>query len=191
MATEARTKLLEALLEYAAASGLANASLREIADGVGTSHRMLIHHFGSKDGVLVAVVAEMERRQQAALTELAESPAIAAPDGLWSVWQRWSDPGLVPFERLFFELYGQAITGKPWAVRLLDGVVDDWIEPVAAALRASGAAADPDHIDARLAIAVTRGLLLDLFATGDRTATDAAMRRFVARMADAGGPVVS
>ncbi|UYM07663.1 TetR/AcrR family transcriptional regulator [Solicola gregarius] len=182
MPTEARTKLVDALLEYAEANGIAHASLRDIATGVGTSHRMLIHHFGSKEGVLVAVITEMERRQQAALTTLADGPDLAAPDGLWSVWERWADPDLMPFERLFFELYGQALTGRPWAVRLLDGVVDDWIEPVVAVLRAAGFAGT-DDTDARLAIAVTRGLLLDLLATGDRTATDAAMRRFVDRWA--------
>ena len=181
MSSEARESLLGSVLEYARTNGLAHASLRDVAAGVGTSHRMLIHHFGSKEGVLVAVVSEMERRQRAALAEL--SAALTDADGLWLVWQRWADPDLAPFERLFFELYGQALAGRPWAVRLLDGVVDDWIAPVAAALRASGAVPDADDTDARLAVAVTRGLLLDLLATGDRAAVDAAMRRFVAHVA--------
>ena len=170
-----RTNLLDDLIEYAGQHGLAHASLREIADGVGTSHRMLIHHFGSKDEVLAAVVAEVERRQRDAVREVTSSTSEV--DDLWQLWERWADPGLAPYERLFFELYGQALQGKPWATPMLDNAVADWLEPIAKVLGAAGVAAD--DASARLAIAVTRGLILDLLTTGDRAAVDAAMRRFV------------
>jgi AcrR family transcriptional regulator len=45
-----RDALLEKVVAYAAANGIAGRSLREIAAGVGTSHRMLLHHFGSREG---------------------------------------------------------------------------------------------------------------------------------------------
>lgn len=169
----ARDELLESVIAYAGTHGIAHASLRGIAAGAGTSHRMLVHHFGSKEGVLVAVVREVERRQRQALEEL------IAGDGfdVWEFWERFADPGLAPFERLFFELYGQALQGRSWAAPLLDGVVDDWLEPVGAALRTATAGAGP--ADARLAVAVVRGLLLDLLATGDHQAVRAAMRRFM------------
>ena len=56
----AKDALLERVLAYAAAEGMADKSLREIAAGVGTSHRMLLYHFGSREGVLVAIVAEVD-----------------------------------------------------------------------------------------------------------------------------------
>lgn len=173
--TDPRTRLLDDVIAYAGEHGLSHASLREIATGVGTSHRMLIHHFGSKEDVLTAVVDEVERRQRAAMRDLAEG--ASDPEGLWPIWQRWCDPRLAPYERLFFELYGQALQGRPWAKPLLDRAVHDWIEPIAEALESSGA--DSDAATVRLTIAVTRGLLLDLLATGDREAVDAAMERFV------------
>jgi hypothetical protein len=40
---------------------------------------------------------------------------------------------------------------------------------------------------ARLGVAVVRGLLLDLLATGDRAGVDAAMERFIAAFADRDG----
>lgn len=175
MTRTAQAKLLDDLIEYAGRHGLSQASLREIATGIGTSHRMLIHHFGSKEGVLVAVVGEVERRQREAVRELGEH--TGDPNGLWPIWERWCDPQLAPYARLFFELYGQALQGRSWATPLLDGAIDTWIAPVAQALAASGADSDPAAV--RLAIAVTRGLLLDLLATGDRAAVDEAMRRFV------------
>lgn len=175
MTADPRAKLLDELIRYAGRHGLSHASLREIALGVGTSHRMLIHHFGSKEGVLVAVVAEVERRQREAVRDVAH--AVSDSDGLWPIWQRWCDPQLAPFERLFFELYGQALQGRSWALPLLNGVVDDWLAPIGEVLARAGANADPASV--RLTVAVTRGLLLDLLATGDRAAVDAAMRRFV------------
>ena len=63
---------------------------------------------------------------------------------------------------------------------LLDGIVDAWVEPAAQILAAHGFA-EP-HAIARLGIAVTRGLLLDLLATGDRAAVDAAMEVHIASL---------
>ena len=55
--------------------GIGDRSLREIAEAVGTSHRMLLHHFGSRDELLLAIVDEVERRQMASLPEANTEPA--------------------------------------------------------------------------------------------------------------------
>ena len=44
--SQARDRLLDAAVEHALTKGIADLSLREIAAGIGTSHRMLIYHFG-------------------------------------------------------------------------------------------------------------------------------------------------
>jgi len=72
--------------------------------------------------------------------------------------------------------------GTPGPARdagLLDDVVDAWVEPIAAYAIARGGTADTARADARLGIAVTRGLLLDLLATGNRAAVDAALERHI------------
>src|SRR5262249_8544846 len=93
-------------------------------------------------------------------------------------WRRLTDPALDPHERLFFELYGQALQGRPWAASLLDGIVDDWIGPMRGLLVAAGSPPTTADTDPRLAVAVARGLVLDRLAPGDRTAVTAAMARF-------------
>ena len=65
--SQARDRLLGAAVEHALTEGIVDLSLREIAVGIGTSHRMLIYHFGSREGLLVAVVREVERRERQAL----------------------------------------------------------------------------------------------------------------------------
>ena len=43
-----RRELLDALIAEFAAGGIGDRSLRRVAEAVGTSHRMLLHHFGSR-----------------------------------------------------------------------------------------------------------------------------------------------
>ena len=61
---QAKARLLEAAVGHALNEGIVDLSLREIASAIGTSHRMLIYHFGSREGLLVAVVREVERRER-------------------------------------------------------------------------------------------------------------------------------
>ena len=58
-----RDELLAAVVADCAEHGLGHRSLRDIAGHVGTSHRMLIHHFGSREALMVAVVEAVEARQ--------------------------------------------------------------------------------------------------------------------------------
>ena len=142
---------------------------------------MLIYHFGSKEGLLVEVVRAMEATQRRALAGLAE--ARADKELGWDFWQQISDPRLHSFSRLFFEIYGQALQHRSWAEPLLEGVVDDWIAPATKIVVARGVPEEDAPAEARLGIAVARGLLLDLLATGNRPAVDAAAALFFARYA--------
>jgi hypothetical protein len=63
-------------------------------------------------------------------------------------------------------------------------VVDGWLEPVTALFEARGFAPAAARAEARLGLAVVRGLLLDLLTTGDRAGADAALERFAARYDD-------
>ena len=175
-----RQRLLENAIEYVAHNGLSDVSLRTLATALGTSHRMLIHHFGSKEGLWVAIVREVERRQRAVLADMI--PAVAGQpveEAMRAWWRHISDPSLWPNERLFYELYGQAIQGRPHTAEMLDGIIEDWLEPAVQINLALGLEVEQARAHARLGIAVTRGLLLDLVATRDVEGVDAAMDAFI------------
>src|SRR4051812_22098826 len=157
---DSRRKLLDAAIAHIAGRGISDLSPRALAAAIGTSHRMLIHHFGGREGLWVAVVREVEARQRAALGDLVPDPAASLGEAMRAWWTHISNPSLWANERLFFEIYGQALQGRPGTTELLDGIVDAWLEPGAAALQAHGFA--EGRALARLGIAVTRGLLLDL-----------------------------
>jgi hypothetical protein len=97
------------------------------------------------------------------------------------MWRRLADPSLWPKERLFFEIYGQALQRRPGTAGLLDDIVDSWVEPMVEYARQRGLDPDATRVEARLGVAVCRGLLLDLLATGDRAAVDAAVERYIAQ----------
>ncbi len=178
---EAGARLLERIVDHLAARGIGDLSLRQLAAAVGTSHRMLIYHFGSKEGLLVAVVRAVEANQRALLASLRAGDVAELGQAFW---RALTDPALRAHERLFFELYGQAAQGRPGTTALLDGIVDSWVEPVAELERARGHSPEEARTRARLGLAVARGLLLDLVATDDEEGVTAAMDLFLKMMAD-------
>jgi AcrR family transcriptional regulator len=183
----AREQLLERAIAYISDRGISDLSLRELGTAIGSSHRMLIHHFGSREGLWVEVIRAVEAQQRESLPDLVPDP-VADPAGAMRAWWRHiSDASLWPNERLFYELYGQALQGRPGTEELLDGIVDSWLPPAVAVYTASGMDEATATAHARLGVAVTRGLLLDLLATGNRAAVDAAMERWIALTLRPGG----
>jgi AcrR family transcriptional regulator len=174
-----RQRLLDEAIEYVAANGMSDVSLRALAAALGTSHRMLIFHFGSKEGLWVEIIRTVERRQRELLGEILPDPSEPVGEAMRAWWKHISDPSLWPNERLFFEVYGQALQGRPHTTELLDGIVESWLEPISAINVALGVPEPLARAHARLGIAVTRGLLLDLLATRDRAGVNAAMEAFI------------
>jgi AcrR family transcriptional regulator len=166
MATsQARERLLAAAIEQAMRGGIADMSLRELAAAIGTSHRMLLYHFGSREGLMTAIAGAVEEAQRA---EVSQSITTSAGDARL-LWQHFTDPQLWPAERLFFELYGQALQGRPGTEGFLENAIEPWVAELASVyIREAGLDEKTARAEARLAVAVTRGLLLDLLATGDR-----------------------
>src|SRR6185437_803715 len=92
----ARDRLLAVAVDRAMDGGIADLSLRELAAAIGTSHRMLLYHFGSREGLLAAVTLAVEAAERASLAEV--GPVSA--DDARRFWARYSDPRLWPQERL-------------------------------------------------------------------------------------------
>jgi AcrR family transcriptional regulator len=167
-----KQELLDAIVAELARGGIGDRSLRDIGAAVGTSHRMLIHYFGSREGLLTEVVRKVEADQRLLL----ESLDLAPNDALDQMWQRLRDPVLWPAERLFFECYARATRGEAPFASLLPGLVEDWLD-FAIRLRLVWPGDDrTERARARAGLAMFRGLLLDLVATEDREGVDDAFR---------------
>ena len=143
-------KLLDAATAHLREHGLHDTSLRQLAAAIGTSHRMLIYHFGSFEGLLVAIVERSEDEERERFRSLVGDEPLDRASLLRAMWRHLSDPELASQERLFFELYGQALHGRPGTEGFLDRVVSTWLDEsvrlarrpgvTAAAAKARGAA---------------------------------------------------
>lgn len=171
--SDPRSRLLDAVIDHFSRHGIGDVSLRALAAEVGTSHRMLIYHFGSKDGLLAEVVRAVEAQQRVALEALLADADLPPSEQARRFWQRVADATMV-HGRLFFELTGQALQGRPHTEALLDDLVDVWLGPLTELCARGGISTADAPVFARLSLGAARGLLLDLLATGDRAAVDKA-----------------
>ena len=172
----AREDLLAKALTWFARNGVGDTSLRALAADLGTSHRMLLYHFGSREGLLTAVVEAVERDERAALEDLLEASDDPYAAGA-AFWVHVADRAGV-FAPLFFELAGHAMQGKPYAVSLRTWLAEGWGEVLTTAYQSVGLDADRAAQLARLSLAMARGLLFDVAVTGDRPGADRAMAAY-------------
>jgi AcrR family transcriptional regulator len=175
----ARERLLDRAVRHALAHGLRDTSLRSIATELDTSHRMLIYHFGSAEGFWDAL---LDRLRLQDLRQLARATAPGRLPKLEQIWEQLSAPRHLPQVRLLFQIYGRALQDRTRFARFRRQVVAGWIDTIAGALQQHfGLSAASARREARLNLAVMRGLLLDLLTTGDREGTTAALHEYARR----------
>jgi AcrR family transcriptional regulator len=172
----ARDDLLARVVAWFAEHGVGDTSLRTLATGIGTSHRMLNYHFGSREGLLGAVVEAVEQAEHAALVELAATHDDPFEAGA-AFWTRVADRAEV-FAPLFFELSTHAMRGQPHAAGLRAWLRTGWLDALTDGYLDLGLPPDRARTLALQSLAMARGLLFEVAVTGERAAADLAMSRW-------------
>lgn len=170
-------ELLERAYAYSLTHGLGDLSLRPLATAIGSSPRVLLFLFGSKDGLVRELLARarademafLERVRGGSLAEMAEA-----------VWAWLAAPEHRALLTLWLEGYSRSLVAPdgPWA-EFARTTVEDWL----AVLAETGA----DRAQSTLVLAVLRGALLDLLATGDVERTTAAVTSMLHELPVEGG----
>jgi AcrR family transcriptional regulator len=172
-----RARTLAAAADYVLEHGLAGLSLRPLASALGTSTRMLLYDFSSKEELIIAVLAEIRHREAAMLAAHTDAPGASGPELIRAVWDWAGSAERTSFMRLFFEVYIEAIADPGTYSQQGRAMVTEWLDQFGAAL--AGTPADAaGTASATLVIAVLRGLLLDRLSTGDQERTDRALDLF-------------
>ncbi len=177
-----RSELLELAYRYVLEHGVAETSLRPLAAAIGSSPRVLLFLFGSKDGLVRALLARAREDELALLGGARSAGAggdlIAVAAELWGWLAADEHRGLLT---LWLEGYARSLidSSGPWA-DFAATTVADWLavlaEVQAPEVRDSAAAT----AERTLALAVLRGAMLDLLATGDLGRTTEAVDRQLA-----------
>ncbi|HZB42421.1 MAG TPA: TetR/AcrR family transcriptional regulator [Ilumatobacter sp.] len=165
-----RAQLLDAVVRYLAEHGLANVSLRPMAGQLGLSVNALVHHFGSKDDLIVAALRRSEEVQQQVESQWLERRPDLSQADLLRAWWRWitASPQHLAVVRLGIEAAAldATVTGLPRQVR--GDQIGIWRSHIEQRLLAEGVAESAATIEASLAKAMFTGLVVDLLATGHR-----------------------
>jgi AcrR family transcriptional regulator len=170
-----KRELLEAAYAYVAEHGLADMSLRPLAEAIGSSPRVLLFLFGSKDGLIQALLARARADEIVMLSHL-RTRGDGATDVARRVWSWLADPAHRRLLMLWVEAYARSLVDPtgPWA-DFARHTVQDWLNILAAAQPARRRRTARGAAERTIVLAVLRGALLDLLATGDVDRTTAAV----------------
>jgi AcrR family transcriptional regulator len=164
---EIAKQLLDACTDYALEHGLPG-RLSPLAAATGVSNRMLLYHFGTRDGLLRAVLLRARERQRAQFGELLrvrdDEPYLAT---LRKAWSEMTGERGRPFLDMFGRLREDA-EQQLWPGFRREATTD-WLGPLEDGMRSLGL-----ERRATLTLAVIRGLIMDLEATGDADRIDRA-----------------
>lgn len=162
-----RAELLALAYDYVLERGLAGLSLRPLAATTGTSPRVLLYLFGSKEGLVRELLARAREEQLTLVrTDLENAEVHDLDDVIDVVWRVLAAPERRRLVRLIYEAFILSVQPDPgpWAGFATEQITD-WL----ALLRTAQPDATSSRAEARAtrALAVIRGLLLDLLATDD------------------------
>jgi AcrR family transcriptional regulator len=168
-----RAKLRDQAVLYVMTHGIGDLSLRPLAQALKTNARMLIYHFGSREGLMREILAGLRERESGQVERWMKSTRKprTMPEFLRWYWRRVSAPQARSAIRLVFELYALALRNP----RDYPGVLEEPLAFWPKLVHAMGIPSEVDEIEATLLLAALRGLLLDLCATSDRRRTGAGM----------------
>jgi AcrR family transcriptional regulator len=170
-----RDELTAKSLDYFLEHGMAGLSLRPLAQKIGTSARLVVYHFGSKDGLITAVMDEVRARIQKSFAGVLKD-SRSKPSGrvIQAFWAWMIHPSNVRYLRLLFEVQVLAMQNPARYARYLERTSSSWLEIIEASLPPS----KENRVVATLYAAVIDGLLLEYLSTGDDQRTTKALDFF-------------
>ncbi|HKD80796.1 MAG TPA: TetR/AcrR family transcriptional regulator [Candidatus Angelobacter sp.] len=172
-------QLRSAILGYLIKHGLNELSLRPLAKAVGSSPRVLLYYFGSKENMVIEVLAEARRQQRTAYDKV-EGDSFAEACGI--VWKRMSAPDSEPLFRLFFEVYGVALRRPRLYKMFLHDTIEEWLRDIAEPLCREGHSRREARAFATVVIAGLRGFMLDYCTKHDRRRVNQAVRSWLSTL---------
>lgn len=171
--TARRDELSEKAYAFVLEHGLSELSLRPLAREIGSSPRVLLYLFGSKDGLVRELLARARQEELTALDGIESDGLDAVTAALWD-WL--SAPAHRRLLVLWVEAYGRSLIDPdgPWA-GFARQTVEDWLAVLAKAQPPAVRRTNAGWAERTRALALLRGGLLDLLATGDEKRVAAAI----------------
>ena len=176
-------QLLQLAYEYVLRHGLMSLSLRPLAQAIGSSPRVLLFLFGSKEGLVGALLARARAAELAFMNDVrstGQSDDFA--NVVRRVWQWLAAKEHRPMLVLWLETYAHSLVEPdgPYA-QFARRTVEDWLELLATHQTVQQRRSRTAATERALTLAVLRGALMDLLATGDEGRTTALVEAHLSR----------
>jgi AcrR family transcriptional regulator len=165
-------ELRNAIVQYLIKHGLSGLSLRPLAKALGCTPRVLLYHFGSKEKMVIEVLAQVRQQQRATYSRI-ETASFA--ESCQAIWKRMSAPDSERLFRLFFETYGIALRQPRLYKAFLHDTIEDWLQLVTDELGGEQHQRKQARTIATIVLAGLRGFMLDFCTTHDRKRVDEAV----------------
>jgi AcrR family transcriptional regulator len=176
-----KQEVLDKIVEVFLAQGVSDLSLRPLAGAVGTSARLLIYHFGSKESLLAEALDRVRQRMQHEFLALAAAQKVQSLESVFLMFWKWVQaPEHQGHVRLFLQVYGLALHDRSKYSAYLAGMTETWTKFLDQGFTQFPARSRHSAEAVRTYIvAAFRGLLLDLIATGDYKRTTEALHLLI------------
>lgn len=125
-----------AATDYVLQEGLIGLSLRPLAASLGTSDRMLLYHFGTKDDLVAAILRESNERSMAYVADLPASADLRT--AVHDLWSAWGSPPLEPCTRVYIEAAALGLLGREPYATVVREANDRWTACLVTHLTRSG-----------------------------------------------------
>lgn len=163
--------ILEGAVAAAFDDGLSRLTFGRVATRLGTSDRIVVYYFPSKDDLIGAVLVAVGIRLQETLAPTLTAPAADHLALVRAAWPILARPDADPIFALFFEALGLAASGREPYRSLVPALVTGWIDWSSGYITGNAARR---LSEAEAAIAVLDGLLLLRQLAGPESADRAA-----------------
>ena len=170
-----RDELLDRIVDYVLTNGFAGLSLRPLAKAVQSSPRVLLYYFGSKEKLIMEIVARARERQRRQFERLQQQESETAIDACRAIWSVMSAPKSETAFRFFLEIYSLALQDPKRYPGFLRSAVVDWLSYIEKPYVDAGYSSAQARAIATVVLAGYRGFLLDLCATHDRARVNRAV----------------
>lgn len=175
--TDKRAELLRQVVDQLAEHGIADLSLAPLAERLGTSKRMLIYYFGSRDELIAAAIAASRPDIGDLFSEVHDTASLrAAAFALWEAITRGRQRRPI---RILFQVLSLAPTQPERYAEVAADAVTAMVEPLVPVYRRLGFADADARARASLLISGLRGLCQDRIVTGDEPRIEAAARALI------------
>jgi AcrR family transcriptional regulator len=172
-------ELLDAIVDHLIENGVSELSLRPLAKAVGSSPRVLLYYFGSKEDLVVKALARLRERQRATYDRMKNANFATPADACRAIWRNMSEPKSEGLFRMFFESYAMALRHPRRFSEFLRSAIEDWLSFLAEPLMGRGHSMAEARAYATVVVAGFRGFMLDYCATRDRTRVDRAVEMWL------------